>query len=204
MSRKAEEPKNASRARIAGIILAAGGSSRFGAPKQLLTHHGENLVRRAARAAIEARLRPVIIVLGAYAPSVELFVADLDAVVAVNQDWQSGQASSLRTGIERAIHERCDAALVMLADQPLIDSASIALLVERYAEGSQIVASRYSGVLGAPAIFGSKHFEKLLALAGDHGAGKWLRANPDLVSAVDIVEAAVDIDTPDDLKHLPT
>jgi CTP:molybdopterin cytidylyltransferase MocA len=58
-------------------------------------------------------------------------------------------------------------------------------------------------VIGAPAIFGSEYFETLLSLTGDHGAGQWLRANASAVTGVNLNEAAVDIDTPDDLTHLP-
>ena len=192
-------------ARVAGIILAAGGSSRFGAPKQLLTHHGENLVRRAARSAAEAGLNPVIVVLGAYASSIELFLAGLKSVVVVvNGEWQSGQASSLRAGVEKAAGLRCDAALIILADQPLVDRESLTKLVGSFTRTDRVIASRYSGVLGAPALFGAEYFDDLVSLHGDRGAGQWLRSHPDAVTAVDIDEAAFDIDTPDDLKHLPT
>lgn len=192
-------------ARIAGIILAAGGSSRFGAPKQLLTHHGENLVRRAARSASEAGLSPVIVVLGAYASSVEVFLAGLESIVlVVNEEWESGQASSLRAGLKKAVGHGCDAALIILADQPLVDRESIAKLIGKFAGSNRVVASRYRGVLGAPALFGSEFFDELLSLDGDHGAGQWLRSRPELVTPVGIDAAAFDIDTPDDLKHLPT
>jgi CTP:molybdopterin cytidylyltransferase MocA len=204
LQKRSEDRTPAAASHIAGIILAAGGSSRFGSPKQLLTYHGENLVHRAARIAIESRLSPVIAVLGAYASSVEIFLEDLAAVmILVNEDWKRGQASSLRLGVEKAIASGCEAALVMLADQPLVDGTSLASLVRSYGSDSRVVAARYSGVLGVPALFGSEYFEKLLALTGDHGAGKWLRANPGIVTAVDMNEAAVDIDTPDDVKHLP-
>ena len=191
--------------RIAAVVLAAGGSSRFGTPKQLLTHHGENLVRRAAREAIHAGLNPVIVVLGAYARSIEPFLAGLEPVsVAVNEKWESGQASSIRIGLERAASLRCDAAAVILADQPLIESSSLTELIVKFREGHRLVASRYSGILGAPALFGSEYFAQLNALSGDFGAGTWLRRNADEVTAVDMPEASVDIDTPHDMRHLPT
>ena len=205
LQKKPDGSGSSSPARIAGIILAAGGSSRFGAPKQLLTHHGENLVRRAARSATEAGLTPVIVVLGAYASSIELFLAGLESVVVVvNEEWQSGQASSLRAGVEKAAGLGCDAALMILADQPLVDRESLTKLAGTFARTSRVIASRYSGVVGAPALFGSEFFDELMSLGGDHGAGQWLRSHPELATPVDIDEAAFDIDTPDDLKHLPT
>ncbi len=190
--------------RIAAVILAAGGSSRFGSPKQLLAHHGENLVQRAARIAIEARLDPVITVLGAYASTIERFLAAIpEVVVVINEGWASGQASSLRIGIEQAASNQCDGALILLADQPLIDTASIEKLLEKFDDQHRIVASRYNEVLGAPALFGSEHFDAIAKLEGDHGAGAWIRKHREEVTAVQMDEGRLDIDTEDDLKHLP-
>jgi CTP:molybdopterin cytidylyltransferase MocA len=188
---------------IAAVILAAGGSARFGYPKQLLTHQGENLVRRAAIAAINAKLDPVIVVLGAYASTIVQQLAGLDAVTVVeNATWMEGQATSLLLGIQAATSAGADAALVMLADQPLIDSDALAKLIGMFDEKHRLVASHYSGTIGAPAIFGSEFFNDLKRLSGDQGAGKWLRARSEEVTTVDLAEAATDIDTPDDLKHL--
>lgn len=188
---------------IAAVILAAGGSARFGYPKQLLTHQGENLVRRAAIAAINAKLNPVIVVLGAYASTIMQQLAGLDAVTIVeNATWMEGQATSLLLGIEAATSAGADAVLVMLADQPLIDSDALAKLIGMFDEKHRLVASHYSGTIGAPAIFGSEFFNDLKRLSGDHGAGKWLRERGEEVTKVDLAEAATDIDTPDDLKHL--
>lgn len=188
---------------IAAVILAAGGSARFGYPKQLLTHQGENLVRRAAIAAIDAKLNPVIVVLGAYASTIMQQLAGLDAVTVVeNATWMEGQATSLLLGIQAATSAGADAVLVMLADQPFIDSDALEKLIGVFDEKHRLVASHYSGTIGAPAIFGSEFFNDLKRLSGDQGAGKWLRERGEEVTSVDLAEAATDIDTPDDLKHL--
>jgi len=190
-------------ARIAGIILAAGGSARFGSPKQLITHYGENIVRRAARVALEAGLSPVIVVLGAYASTILPFLAGLDSVVTVlNDNWEEGQSTSLRTGLDEAQRQECDAAIILLADQPGIDSGSIERLVLQY-EPDRIVASEYAGILGAPALFPVATFDELRKIRGDQGAGHWLRDHRDRVTTIAMSEAAFDIDTPDDLKHFP-
>jgi molybdenum cofactor cytidylyltransferase len=188
---------------IAAVILAAGGSSRFGYPKQLLTHEGENLVRRAATAAIDAKLSPVIVVLGAYASTIKQQLSGIDAAIFVeNAKWANGQASSLRLGIKAAMSVDADAALVMLADQPLVDSDSLSKLIHAFDEDHRLVAASYSNTIGAPAIFGAEYFNDLVRLRGDHGAGKWLRERKESVTHVTLDEAAADIDTPDDLKHL--
>ncbi|GAB4455838.1 MAG: hypothetical protein Kow0070_04870 [Anaerolineales bacterium] len=84
---------------IAGIILAAGESKRFGKPKQLLEWKGQPFVRAAAQTALRAGLSPVVVVTGANAEAVEAAVRDLNVVIVRNDDWQSGQASSIREGL---------------------------------------------------------------------------------------------------------
>lgn len=85
---------------VAGVILAAGGSTRFGGPKQLLDWHGQPFVRAVARTAQEAGLWPVLVVTGANSSRVEAAIQDLDVHVVHNDDWQHGQGSSIRAGIE--------------------------------------------------------------------------------------------------------
>ena len=189
--------------RIAGVILAAGGSARFGSPKQLITHYGENIVRRAARVALEAGLNPVIVVLGAYASTILPFLAGLESVVTVlNDNWEDGQSTSLITGLDEAQRQECSAAVILLADQPGVDSDSIERLVREY-RPHQAVASQYGDIVGAPALIPSELFPELRTIRGDHGAGQWLRDNPRRVTTIAMSEAAFDIDTPDDLEHLP-
>lgn len=84
---------------IAGVILAAGASLRFGQSKPLLIWRGETLVHRAARLALEAELRPVLVVCGAEGDKVAAAVADLPVQVVQNKDWQSGQSTSIRAAL---------------------------------------------------------------------------------------------------------
>jgi CTP:molybdopterin cytidylyltransferase MocA len=171
-------------------------------PKQLATYLGENLVRRAARIATEAGVEPVIVVLGAYASTIEPALAGLRVVTITNNDWQSGQSTSLRAGIGEASRQGCDGALVLLPDQPLIDTTSISRLIKQFDSTHRVVASSYSETFGVPAIFGSEYFEELGSLEGDYGAGKWIRSRPDIVTVVSMPEAEVDIDTTDDLVRI--
>ncbi len=85
---------------VAGIILAAGGSTRYGQTKQLLDWHGQPFVRVVAKTALEAGLSPVIVVTGANAEGVEAAVNDLPVTIKRNDDWQTGQSSSIRAGIQ--------------------------------------------------------------------------------------------------------
>ncbi|HEX6575762.1 MAG TPA: nucleotidyltransferase family protein [Gemmatimonadaceae bacterium] len=188
---------------IAAIVLAAGGSTRFGSPKQLLTYDGENLVRRATRSAIDAGISKVIVVLGAHADEVRMHLAGLENLTSiVNTEWAAGQASSLSAGIDAAASTGIIGALIMLADQPLVTSDSLERLLTRFAGPSSVVVSRYDEILGVPAVFGSEYFDLLRTIEGDIGAGQWIRRHRELVTAVDMHEAEVDIDTVDDLDRI--
>jgi CTP:molybdopterin cytidylyltransferase MocA len=183
-------------------VLAAGGSTRFGSTKQLLVHEGEPLVRRAAKAALDAGARPVMVVLGADAPMIAPELAKLRHVrTVINTHWATGLASSLATGL-RALMEisGCDAVLVTLADQPNVDAAALRKLIDAFDNEHRIVASAYAGTIGVPAIFGCEYVKNLMSLEGDTGAGKWLRGRPDEVTTVDVPEAEADIDTVEDLE----
>jgi pimeloyl-ACP methyl ester carboxylesterase/CTP:molybdopterin cytidylyltransferase MocA len=142
----------------------------------------------------------VLVVAGDDAARVTQAVEGIPGVeVVVNDMWHTGQASSLRAGVARAIETGCDAVLIMLSDQPLVDAGCLRKLISHFGHGHQAVAAKYSGVLGVPALFGAKYFGALLEMEGDHGAGRWLRENAERVVAVELPEAATDVDTPADL-----
>jgi molybdenum cofactor cytidylyltransferase len=185
------------------VVLAAGASTRLGHPKQLATHEGEPLLRRAALAAVQAGARPVVVVLGAHAPQVAPALDGLDDVtVVVNAEWPTGLASSLGAGLRALGSASCDAALVTLADQPLVDAADLRRLLAAFGAPARVVAAEYDGTLGVPAIFGREHFAELLALTGDAGAGGWLRRHAGAVTAVPVPNASFDVDTAADLARL--
>ena len=189
---------------IGTVILAAGGSTRFGSPKQLLIHKRQSLVRRAAKAAIAAGATPVMVVVGADAPLVAAELMRLRGVrTVINEHWKTGLASSLATGL-RALMEiaGCDAVLVMLADQPGVDATALKKLIAAVDVDHRIVAAGYAGTVGVPAIFGCEHVKDLMRLTGDRGAGQWLRDRLDRVRTVPLPEAELDIDTTHDAEQL--
>ena len=160
-------------------------------------------MRRAAISAENAGAGPVIVVVGAFADEVRSAVETVDDVIIVaNPDWASGLASSLTKGIEVAQAMNCDAALVMTTDQPLIDAAGLEELIDAFDAQRRIVASSYAGIIGVPAVFGAEHFDGLMKLRGDEGAGRWLRARSAKVTQIRIDSASVDIDTPADVDRL--
>jgi molybdenum cofactor cytidylyltransferase len=185
------------------VVLAAGASTRFGSPKQLVRFEGQLLLHRALAAAAEAAAA-VTIVLGAHAAEIAAILPPSRASVLVNRDWQEGIASSLRAAV-RALPGACDAVLIMLADQPLVVASSLMQLSNTWrSRPRQIIASRYSDVIGVPAIFPRWCFNDLCGLRGDQGARVLISHYADHVQAIPLPEAAVDIDQPEDLLNLST
>ncbi len=156
--------------RVAGIVLAAGGSTRLGRPKPLLDWHGERFVHAVARLAVEARLNPVLVVTGAGAEPVEAAVDELPIRLVRNPEWQSGQASSIRAGL-RALPSSTCAAIFLLADQPQVTVDVLRALVDLHSTGLQpIVAPLVMMERRAnPVLFDRVTFADLLALEGDVG-----------------------------------
>ena len=114
-------------------------------------------------------------------------------------------ASSIREGVAtlRQFSRTLDAAVLALCDQPGFSAASVeSLLAAHRATGRGIVAARYAGRLGAPALFTRGHFAALSSMTGEEGSRDFLNADPTLVAAVDLPELARDLDTPADLKDL--
>jgi CTP:molybdopterin cytidylyltransferase MocA len=197
---------------VAAVVLAAGGSSRLGRPKQLVLYQGRPLVARAAEAALLAGADPVIVVLGANAATVATALSGIPVTAAINPEWKSGVGTSVATGV-RAVLERAravDAVLITLADQPLVSNTALRRLLDPWTSShrgserrlqSTIAAAAYGGTIGVPAVFGRARFEELCSRPPTAGAARLLR-HAVRVRRVPIPEAAFDIDTPNDLERL--
>ena len=182
---------------VAGLVLAAGGGRRYGMPKALVEYEGSLLVERAVRTA-RAVCDPVLVVLGAQAVDVWR-TADLDgATVLANRDWETGMASSLRTGLDglRGWPGWIDAALVTLVDVPGMTPGALRALVAHAAPDALAIAT-YDGVRGHPVLLGREHWAGVAATAtGDEGARRYLAAHD--VTEVDCTGLADprDLDVP--------
>jgi molybdenum cofactor cytidylyltransferase len=190
---------------VGAVILAAGASTRMGVPKQLLQFGGETMLRRAASVALKAGCRPVVVVTGADAAMSRKALRGLDVREAENQQWESGISSSVRVGIQALVraNPRTAAVVLMLCDQPLVTREIIARLVAAHREtGRSIVASRYGGSYGVPALFGKVHFAELTTLKGAAGAKQVIQKHLPKVHLLPFPEGEIDIDTPDDLARL--
>jgi molybdenum cofactor cytidylyltransferase len=157
---------------VAGIVLAAGGSTRFGQPKQLLDWKGQPFVRVIAKTALEAGLSPVIVVTGANAQQVEASVKDLNVTIVRNETWESGQGSSIGTGIRSlaSASPAVGAAIFLLTDQPQVTTSILRALVEKHAAGLYpIVAPMVTDRRANPVLFDRVTFSDLAELEGDVG-----------------------------------
>ena len=173
------------------LIPAAGESSRLGQPKQLVKLYGEALVHRAARVALEAGCSRVLVIEGAVL--LRSVLADLPVEVVLCANWRAGPGASLREGAQ--LVGEIDT-LVLLADQYAVTADQLRQLL---AAPGEIAAAHYAAQLGVPARFSPNYLHVLRSLPDAGGAKSWLRANPELVTAVSMPTAELDLDSPDQL-----
>jgi len=184
---------------ITAILLAAGSSSRMGQPKQLLTYEGKSLVRRAAEAAVASRARQVLVVTGAASQRVDAELAGLAVMLVHNDDYAEGMSTSLRAGL-KAVRPEVDAVVVMLADQPFVDTSVIDSLIDLYEQShAKIVRPRYGGQPGNPVLWDQSLFADLQLQTGDQGGRALLQQHAAEIAWLDLPDANLqtDVDTPE-------
>lgn len=191
--------------KLGTILLAAGRGTRFGAaPKLLATLDERPLVRRAAEAALAARPRPVIAVLGAHEAEVQAALKDLDLRFVRNAAFTEGLATSLRAGIA-ALPSGCRAAIVMLGDMPLVSASQLDRLADAFAQAGEepaAVVPVYRGQRGNPVLLNLERLGAAIAgLEGDRGAGPLLAGRTDILAIEGDPSTAIDIDTPEALAE---
>lgn len=177
--------------KTAAVILAAGASTRLGEAKQLARLSGETLLERAVRVARDAGCAPVVVVLGAEAERVSSSCGLGDAMVAINEQWREGMASSIRAGVAEI--GNAHGAVVMTCDQPAVTAEHLRAL----AATGEMAASEYAGRRGVPAYFPAATFAALNGLTGDAGARELLRE----ARTVELEGGELDIDTPEALDE---
>ncbi len=190
---------------IGAVILAAGGSTRLGQPKQLLQHQGESLVHRAARVACEAGCYPVVVVAGDEHQQIARELCTVGAHVTHHPDWHLGIGSSIRAGVAQALAEnpRLGAIIIMVCDQPFVSTDVLQALIATHTRTQKCAAACvYSGCVGVPAIFHRSLFPLLTNLPDAQGAQAILAARSGEIAHINFPQGSIDIDTPDDCHVL--
>ena len=191
-----------SQSAIFAVVLAAGSSTRFGRTKQLEQFEGVSLAAGAVRKAESVCGAQSVLVTGKDWQKVADTCAPLAGYFVINTDYEQGLTSSIACGV-RAVAERADAILLMLADLPLVTTEHLTNLVNAWAESPRtIVASAFEDTLGPPIVFPKSDFDALMQLSGDRGARPIIDANKERVQAIACEEAAFDIDSPEDLAGI--
>jgi nicotine blue oxidoreductase len=185
---------------VAGVLLAAGSGSRLGQPKALVMLAGQSLAARGIALLRAGGAGPVVVVTGAAA------LADRpdDVLCVHNPDWPTGMGSSLAAGLA-AVPSGCDAAIVALADQPLVGPESVRRLIAAHQAGASVAVACYDGQPRNPVLISREHWPEVVAMAaGDVGARPFLRRHPDLVTRIECGDTGRpdDIDSPDDLARV--
>ena len=186
-------------AELAGLLLAAGASTRLGQPKQLIQLQGEALVRRQARLLLDC-CDEVVVVTGSGAEAVAAQLAGLPLRLQKNAAWPSGMGSSLACGV--AALSGVDGVLVLLCDQWGVRHESLAALVAAWRSApQQAVAAAWSGCEAAPpVIFPASVLPGLAVLGGEAGARSLLASGAIPTRTLAMPEAAFDLDSPEDLE----
>ena len=185
-----------------GIILAGGGSKRFGQPKTLLSWRGKALVRHATEAALAAGLDPVVIVLGAAGDHVKEVLEGLEVRFVNNPDWQAGQSTSVQKGL-LSLPDNSGAAVFLLADQPAVTKDVVVAMISLHQQTlAEVIAPRVAGKRANPVLFDRDTFPNLLQITGDTGGRAIFDQYP--ISYVDWEDEGLlfDIDTPEDYREL--
>jgi len=189
---------------IVALVLAAGRSVRMGSPKLLAPVGDRTLLARVLDAARASRCDDVLVVLGDRADEIGGVAARAGVRTVNNPRYATGMGTSVAAGVA-ALPSTCEAAVVLLGDQPFVTPAIIDALIEVHrTTGQPLVVSRYGAARGAPTLIGRRMFAEARELTGEVGGRVLLERHPDLVAAVDLGQgtASWDVDTPEDLARV--
>jgi len=189
---------------LAAVILAAGGSSRMGQPKQLLKFRGTSLLRRAIDTALAVPTEQVIVVLGHAADQLLPECAATSATVVLNDQWMEGVSTSLRGGLA-AVSSDARGVFIYPADMPLVTPEALRELAHRQqVSGRPAAVTEAGGVRGVSVFITRSLFPALMIQEDDVGGAQYLRRHPEAVEAVhfDDPDLVRDVDRPEDYARL--
>ena len=191
-------------ARIGAVILAAGMSSRMGETKQLIRLGENTLLEQVMEIVRSSRVDEIVLVLGHQAETIKKRVGIKNLKVVINESYQQGMGTSLRTGLA-ALSSGTNAALIVLADQPFVRAETLDRLIDQYEQsGAQIAIPIYKGFRGNPVLLGRSVFPEVMALTGDIGCRAIFGNHVEGIVKVlvDDIGILLDLDTKGDVEKL--
>jgi molybdenum cofactor cytidylyltransferase len=192
---------------IAGVVLAAGESSRMGRDKALLVFRGRTFLETSISTLREAGVEPIVVVLGHHAQEIRR-AANLERVqVVVNENYSHGQTSSLQAGLLALADPKIEAAMLWLVDHPAVSTETVGLLMAKFREThASVIIPRYRGERGHPVLISRDLFAELLQLSPGEGANAVMRKHRDETTWLEVNDAGVleDIDDPESYRQLQT
>ena len=190
---------------IAGLILAAGESSRMGTPKATLAYRGCTFLESIVETLRSGGLERIIVVLGHRAEEIQPRVHMGATEVVINPDYRCGQTSSLQAGLRALAADGPEAVLLCLVDHPAVSAGTVRGIVSAFRESAApVVIPTYQGRRGHPVLIGRQLFEELLGLTGDAGADSVVRRYRPATQYVEVEDEGVviDVDDPEDYRRL--
>lgn len=191
---------------IAGLILAAGESSRMGKDKALLPYRGRTFLETIVATLRDAKIERIAVVLGYHAEEIRR-AANLENVeILVNPDYARGQTSSLQAGLQALAAAELEAIVLCLVDHPAVSASTIRDLVKNFHKsGLPVAIPTYQGRRGHPVIIARALFDELLALGPGDGANTVIGKRRSEKSLVEVADSGIllDIDTDETYRSLP-
>ncbi|MCX2679943.1 nucleotidyltransferase family protein [Galbibacter sp. EGI 63066] len=183
------------------VILAAGASTRMGQPKQLLKWGDTTLLGHSVFLVRNTVAEALFVVLGANAKQISKTL-DENVEVLLHKDWEKGLGTSIAFAVSELEKKNFDGLLFILADQPFVTSAYLNQLIKSFHnDGKGIVASKFNGRMGVPAIFSSTYFEMLKKLNSDVGAKHIIQSHQNDLKTFKADDLITDLDTMEDYER---
>jgi molybdenum cofactor cytidylyltransferase len=191
---------------IVTVVLAAGASTRMGSPKQLLNWGNSTLLEHTLNTVLELNSSEVVVVLGANFEIIKSEISKYPVTVLNNTSWKVGLGKSIAVAVEyiQKLDYKVDGVMIVLADQPLIDSRFLGELCNAFnPNNNQIITTSYkNGKRGVPVIFDKHYFEELMLLDDDDGAKTLLKTYANSVNSLKPQSENLDIDSKEDYNYL--